>query len=406
MKLSMLPGKPHLGYCSNIHAGETLAEIEAGLRQHLPLLRQHLQASGVLAPRAPLGLGLRLSAQAAAALQASVTLQEFAALLDNLGAYVFSINAFPYGEFHRKPVKQQVYEPDWSSSQRVRYSSDCARVLASLSPLGEAGSISTVPLGWRNASPDHERIAAMLPQLQAAVLALVQVEREAGQRICLALEPEPGCLLENGADALDFFRQYWLAASNLRQLAQLLHCNINQAERIARRHLGLCFDVCHSAVEFEEPRQILQQAQDLGVSVAKIQLSNALRIPAMHAQLAPQLQGFDDGVYLHQVVRRQHASLLRDNDLPQALASASAEWPQQEWRIHCHVPLFWEGEAQIGPTRQELRQTLSLLREQAISPHLEIETYTWDVLPPALRGMHKAEAIAREFEYVYRELQS
>ncbi len=319
---------------------------------------------------------------------------------------MFTVNAFPYGDFHHKPLKQQVYQPDWSTRERLHYTRDCAHVLAALLPAGESGSISSVPLGYRSAVPDHERHAQMLPQLLACVQELVQIERRCGRRIMLALEPEPGCLLENSRDALDFFRHVWFAPTTLRQLASLCDSTLGQADILARRHLGLCYDVCHGAVEFENPLASLQALEQAGIQIGKIQLSNALRIAQMDPSLMLRLQAFDDGVYLHQVVRRQHATLWRDADLPQALASAQDDWPQQEWRIHCHVPLFWPGAGALGATDAELRQLLQALRQHSYSSHLEVETYTWDVLPPALRQEGKAAAIARELAFVLRELQA
>jgi hypothetical protein len=271
------------------------------------------------------------------------------------------------------------------------------------------GSISTVPLGFAEEGRDalgvahkdgwslrHAAITNTLPQLRQAVVQLWELHRQTGKEIVLALEAEPACLLENGADTLRFFQHYWLAAENLDQLARLANCSPQQAQQIAQVYLGVCLDVCHSAVEFEDPGIVLMQLRDAGIRIAKIQLS------------------FDDGVYLHQVVRRSKAhGVQRQLDLPQALSLPAAVSEGETWRVHCHVPLFWRqtpagedaDDAGLASTWDSLRQVLHLLREQALSPHLEVETYTWDVLPPTLRAIPKATAIARELQTVLQELQ-
>ncbi|MCD4500765.1 metabolite traffic protein EboE [Chromobacterium vaccinii] len=405
MKLAHLPLPAHLSYCTNIHAGDSLAEVEASLDDFLPAIRAHLEEWRALAPDAPFGLGLRLSAQAAESLLQPDTLSAFAARLESLHAYVFTINAFPWGNFHQKPVKQSVYQPDWRSSQRAAYTIHCAQTLAALLPAGVEGSISTVPLGFA----EGDCAAAMadsLPQLRLAVLDLGRLMRETGKKIVLALEPEPACLLENTADALHFFQRYWFAEDNLAQLARLAGCALPEALELARRHLGVCYDVCHGAVEFEDPCAALASLLDAGIRVAKIQLSCALRVEAMDERAAIQLRTFDDGIYLHQVVRRNASGLQRHPDLPQALSLPPDAIRQESWRVHCHVPLFWHAppEAGLASTRDSLDAVLGLLRRQAVSPHLEVETYTWDVLPPQLRAMPKAQAIALELHTVLKEL--
>lgn len=416
-----------MSYCTNIHAGESLADIINSLDDFIPQIRKHLQDSQWLDAATPFGLGLRLSAQAAESLLDPATLQAFATRLQAMNAYVFTINAFPWGDFHQKPVKQAVYQPDWQSQQRLTYTMHCAQVLARLLPEGVVGSISTVPLGFAEEGRDalgvahkdgwslrHAAITNTLPQLRQAVVQLWKLHRQTGKEIVLALEAEPACLLENGADTLRFFQHYWLAGENLDQLARLANCSPQQAQQIAQVYLGVCLDVCHSAVEFEDPGIVLMQLRDAGIRIAKIQLSCALQVEAMHPLAAQQLQAFDDGVYLHQVVRRSKAhGVQRQLDLPQALSLPAAVSEGETWRVHCHVPLFWRqtqagedaDDAGLASTWDSLRQVLHLLREQALSPHLEVETYTWDVLPPTLRAIPKATAIARELQTVLQELQ-
>lgn len=406
MKLHALPGQPHLSYCTNIHAGEGLREMRASLRSFIPAIRKYLQERDLLSPDAQFGLGLRLAAQAAAELRSGQELQTFTEELAALQAYVFTINAFPWGNFHQKPVKEAVYQPDWTSRERLDYTNNCAHILADLLPPGEVGSISTVPLGYRDTRPEEQRFNDALPQLRACVANLKKIEQEYGKRIVLALEPEPGCLLENSKDALRFFEQYWFAPANLMQLATLCDCDQQQALLFARRHLGLCYDVCHGAVEFEDPVISLQGLREAGIYIAKIQLSCALKIDAMSPALIPALRSFDDGIYLHQVVRNDGVALLRSPDLPQALESDARHWSRQEWRIHCHVPLFWRAGGALDSTWNSLQQVLRYVGQDAVCPHLEVETYTWDVLPAQLRTLDKASAIACELQTVIEEIKA
>ncbi|MEN9867925.1 MAG: hypothetical protein RL748_3515 [Pseudomonadota bacterium] len=407
----------HLTYCTNIHAGESWAEISASLDQTIPSIKAAL----ALPAATPFGIGLRLSAQAAFSLIEPATLQAFQAQLARLGAYVFTINAFPYGPFHGVSVKENVYLPDWRAPERLDYSETCARILAQLLPPGVAGSISTVPGAFKLSAQDGQAgssasVSAIVRNLLDAVVMLARLEQSSGKCITLALEPEPCCFLETVQETCDFFRQHLWADAAVAQVAQACNSSLPDAADLIRRHLGVCYDVCHAAVEFEDPQASVQSLLDCGIGIAKIQLSCALRIASMQAALLPALQRFDDGVYLHQtVVRQNDGSLLRFVDLPQALAAFVAGGARGEWRIHCHVPIFWQadeladakpGASVLDSTLPDLRAVLQMLRQRSVSPHLEVETYTWDVLPAHLKTESKAAAISRELAFILRELQA
>lgn len=403
----------HLSYCTNIHAGESWEEIRDSLDHYIPIIKAALTTD--LFPDAPFGIGLRLSAQAAYDLIEPVTLQAFQAQLARLGAYVFTINAFPYGAFHGVTVKEKAYLPDWRTTQRLDYTVTCARILAQLLPEGVAGSISTVPGAFRLELEDElQGQIAIVDNLLNVVVMLAELEQSSGKCVTLALEPEPSCFLETMQETGVFFRQHLLADAAVARVAQACNISLPDAVGLIRRHLGVCYDVCHAAVEFEEPQASLQSLLDCGIGIAKIQFSCALRIASMRAELVPVLQHFDDGVYLHQtVVRQSDGSLLRFVDLPQALAAFVAGGARGEWRIHCHVPIFWQaGEVSeikedvsaLDSTLPDLRAVLQILRQQQVSPHLEVETYTWDVLPVDLKTDTKAAAISRELAFILREL--
>ncbi|MFZ6746224.1 metabolite traffic protein EboE [Undibacterium sp. JH2W] len=400
MQLSLPSQNVHLTYCTNIHAGESWDEVRASLDETIPVLRKKLE----LLEDQAFGIGLRLSAQAADSLINPASLQEFKAQLARLGAYVFTINAFPYGPFHGLRVKEQVYLPDWRDSERLRYTRQCAYILAELLPEEMEGSISTVPGAYKSEAHAVGVQEQILEQLVAAVAMLAELEQDTGKCIALALEPEPCCFLETMAETTAFFCGQLWAADTIARLADLCDSSEARATRLMRRHLGVCYDICHAAVEFEDPVSAMQTLTELGIRIPKIQLSCALRLPVMHADMLDELRRFDDGVYLHQVVVQNQHGLQRYTDLPDALAAYQAGLADGEWRVHCHVPIFWDSDGQLGSTRADLHATLQAMRRQGFSSHLEVETYTWDVLPPHLKSESKAHAIARELGFIMKEL--
>ncbi|MCS6779136.1 MAG: metabolite traffic protein EboE [Geminicoccaceae bacterium] len=396
MKLATPAGPVHLTYCTNIHRGERWDETRAALERHLPAIKA--EAS----PDAPMGVGLRLSAIAAEALAEPAALDSFRRWLATHRLYVFTLNGFPYGPFHGTRVKEQVYEPDWRTPERLAYTTRLAQLMAALLPEepGLEGSISTVPLGFRPGRDDPDAMAAYGANLLEAIARLVELERRTGKRIALALEPEPMCALETTAEAVAFLEERIFAAAARARLAARLSVAASEAEALARRHLGLCLDVCHAAVEFEEPEASLALVERAGIRVPKLQLSAALSVPRVERGTIATLRRFEDGVYLHQVVERAaDGSLRRFLDLEPALAAID-EAIGREWRVHCHVPIFAErlGEG-LASTRPTLEAVLAIQARRPISRHLEVETYTFDVLPAELRAERVEEAVARELRW-------
>lgn len=398
MKLEQLPGDVHLTYCTNIHAGERWEDIQASLDEHVPAIKS------AVAPRQPMGLGLRLSGEAAAAARTPDALARFREQLSRLSAYVFTINAFPYGPFHGVRVKEQVYLPDWRDGERVAFTANSAAVLAAILPDGTAGSISTVPGAFKPNGRSDEAVAGMVDNLVMAVADLVDLERRTGKYIALALEPEPCCFLETTEESIAFFKDRLFTPETLGKLGAATGVSNPEAERLLRRHLGICYDVCHGAVEYEDIVGSLDRLLAAGIEIPKIQLSTAMRVPAMNRDLVRPILKFNDGVYLHQSIVRRGDDLVRHVDLPDALAAFDAGQADGEWRIHCHVPVFLDNLGEIGSTHSDLVTTLGALRQRTRSSHLEVETYTWDVLPDRLRTGSKSAAIAREIAFCQREL--
>jgi len=399
MKLG--PSAAHLTYCTNIHPGETWAEVRANLERQVVAVKQQV------APAGPFGVGLRLSGLAAAELQSPAALDDLQGLLARHDLYVFTVNAFPYGPFHGTAVKEAVYRPDWLEPERQRYTENVAAVLSRLlgaAPAGTEGSISTVPgcFQARAAQPDAAPAVARAVAAQAA--ALWRRRQAGGPLLALALEPEPECLLETTADGLRFLQQHLFAGEGLASFAADTGLAAAEAEVALRRHVGLCLDACHAAVEFEDAGGALAALAAAGVAVHKLQVSAGLRIQRPDRDKLAALQRFAEGVYLHQVVIRRGDRLTRVLDLPQALAAADPGDPGDEWRIHFHVPLFREALGPFESTQPFLADLLDRHRRSPFTRHLEVETYTWDVLPEEHRGEPVADAVARELRWVLDRL--
>jgi hypothetical protein len=386
----------HLTYCSNIHPGETWEAVQANLLKYVPLVRSQV------APGQRFGIGLRLSAQAADVLAMPDSLSTLTQFLDDNDFYVFTLNGFPYGTFHGVRVKEAVYLPDWRDRERLRYTNVLASLLAQLLPRHEGlqGSVSTVPGAYKSEIRSPADIEAMRDNLVRHVAHLVVIERNTGCRIQLALEPEPCCFLETIEEAVEFFQRHLFSATAARQLMEFTGLDMAGARAALRSYLGLCLDLCHAAVEFEDADACLARLAEAGIGIFKMQVSAGLRVADFGPEALAALRTYVDPVYLHQVVERGPEGLRRFTDLPQALASLAEPGRRDEWRVHFHVPIFHD---QLGPfqsTRHFIEDVLAHQRRQPVSRHLEVETYTWDVLPAALKEQSVDRAIARELNWM------
>jgi len=362
MSLSPLP----LSYCTNVHPGRQLAEVLSGLRQYTDPLRR---AAG-----GPLAAGLWLAAPVIAELRSSEGVAGLRETLAEGNLTCHTLNAFPYGDFHSRRVKEQVYLPDWTDANRQQYTLDCARVLGELLPDGVEGSISTVPLGFKNLPRSATFFADCQERLLRTAEGLDRLWRETGRMIRLAIEPEPLCVLETTPETVGFFEGLFAAAGR------------QGLEEPARRHLGVCYDVCHQAVEFEPVGESIATLHGAGIRLNKIHISSAieLRDPRRNTEGRAALARYVEERYLHQTTARlPGGKVLRQLDLTRELAlEPPAEYLAADcWRIHFHVPV---NAAKLGPlhtTRSELGPALEAVSRLPYAPHLEVETYTWEVLP-------------------------
>ncbi len=384
----------HLTYCTNIHPARGFREVWGSLEQHtLPL-------KAALSPAAPFGVGLRLSGEESKEILEGDTLERFKAWLSEHGLYVFTMNGFPHGPFHGEPVKAEVHAPDWRTEERVAYTLRLADALAELLPEGVTGGISTSPLSykawvdesdegvWRHLTENVVRVAEHLAKLHD----------ERGVRIHLDLEPEPDGLLENMAELTAFFEP-WLLTTGAAMLAERLNVSANAARETLLTHVQVCFDTCHVALAYEEPADVLVRLKTLGIRVGKVQVSSALELDPQHRDAARDLGPYNEPVYLHQVIQKNTSgTLTRFPDLPEALARPVAG-DAELWRVHFHVPVFLERTETFRTTQKTILETLELLQREGFTEHLEVETYTWSILPDGLR-LDLTASIERELRWV------
>ncbi|UUO06664.1 metabolite traffic protein EboE [Blastopirellula sp. J2-11] len=378
-----------IGYCTNVHAGANLAETEANLVKHAVRVRE------LISPREPMGVGLWLSAVTAKELRDEDRLARFRGFLNDNKLMPYTLNGFPYGNFHQAVVKHAVYEPTWMDPLRLQYTLDLAIVLDQLLPPGEEGSISTLPIAWGNPPLSEEAYAAAVANFLTLSNELAKLEQTTGRLIYVCIEPEPGCAIDTTADMIDFFQNRLFPAGDAAQLA---------------RYIRVCHDVCHAAVMCEDQSAVLSQYAAAGISVGKVQISSAIEVEFdsltdEDRQAAIQrLEQFAEDRYLHQtMVQSPSGERKLYDDLPALLNSIAGE-PSGVWRIHFHMPIYLDA---FGPLRTTQGQILDLLRQrELLAPikHFEVETYAWTVLPPELRQEELAAGIATEIDWLKQQL--
>ena len=368
MSLSTLP----LSYCTNVHPGRSLQEVTNGLAEYTAPVRRQFGR--------PLAAGLWLAQPVIQELShAPQGIDHLARTLAEHDLCCYTLNAFPYGDFHSERVKENVYIPDWTTPERLNYTTTCARVLSSLLPDGTEGSISTVPLGFKELARSAEFPEQCIDRLLELVRRLDDLHDETGRVIRLAIEPEPLCVLETTPETIAFFKTLYDRAA----AANLLGAT--------RRHIGVCYDVCHQSVEFEDVAASIQDLRDADIRINKVHITCAVRLerPVENVEGRTALARYVEPRYLHQTFgRTPDGSVIHETDLADSLC---ADPPPpfaacEEWRIHFHVPVNAESLGPLGTTRSDLRRALAAVQALEYAPHLEVETYTWEVLPGGERA--------------------
>lgn len=375
MKTTMIDAQ--LSYCMNVHAIESWPELRACLNSDVA------QVKARFSPHQTFPVGLWLSKQSAQQLRHQPeALSELKHILRQRDLSVMTVNAFPMGGFHNQRVKDKVYRPSWAEKQRLQYSQDVAFVLAELIPQGASASFSTLPLSFKAFG---DELPLMTQHLVEMAMSLFEIEERQQRTLQIALEPEPFGVLETTDEVLAFFQTFLVDGP---QYMDSLGFTRNRCQELLRRYVGVCFDTCHLACQWESLPESVAALKAAGIEIPKTQISVALELqePSRHEQAWRQLRSFDEPRYLHQSIAQ--GGRLRAEDLPQLFeddGQLKAEWQEVEGiRTHFHVPIFWRGQGPLATTRASLDGLIDDLYDAGCR-QFEVETYSWNVIPEDTR---------------------
>ena len=375
------------GYCTNVHAGNSLQEIKENLLTYTKLVQR------IFLPQRPMGVGLWLSNDVCQELLATHQAGTFGGWLSENQLIPFTINGFPFRDFHQPVVKRLVYQPTWAQQERLDYTVGLAKIHSSLMQNEPFGTISTLPLGWAtDDSPEFRKQCAQ--NLIRCSEELAELREKTGKHIVLCIEPEPGCILQTSDTLVQFFEEYLLTGDS------------DSVERVLE-FIGVCHDICHSAVMFEPQNVALSAYQNRGIQVGKVQVSSAVQVEFGYQcekeqadTLVHVLHQFAEDRYLHQTVIYDGGKTLFFDDLNLALQQHGRN-PFGVWRVHYHVPIFTRQLTVLGTTQSEIHDCMKWFDSQPTDQsdqvlHFEVETYAWSVLPETLRSKSLGDDIARE----------
>jgi hypothetical protein len=393
-------GLGHLTYSTLVHPGDTWDDMWTSLTTYVPKVKARV------APNDPFGVSLRLSAKSAETLVNSRDqrdkLKKF--LADN-NMYLYTVNAFPYGPFKGQIVKEQVYEPDWRSEERTQYTMNVADVLADVVPEEISPSIQSAPLGFKPRVTGADVVASFTRHVMRVAAHLVKLEARTGRTVTLALEPEPCCFLETTDETVDYFTNHLYSGASATMLAKLAGIPISEAHIALRKHVGVVFDICHQALEFENIPESLQKLVNAGIPIFKLQEAAAMRMPNVTQKIVDTLARYAKTIYLTQTMEMKDGKLTRFLNLEDAFSAWKTNPGPREWRTHFHVPVFLDDlGGEFGTTRFAIEEALKFHKANPLSRQLEIETYTWDVLPDHLKTGDIVDYVSREIEWVRSQL--
>lgn len=375
-----------LAYCTNIHPAESWQETFAALQTYAMRLKEIVQGESKLLD--PFPLAPRLSARAAAELLEADHLAAFVTWVKENGCCVFTINGFPFGAFHGTRVKENVYRPDWSERIRLDYTMQLFQILLPFLQVGEEGSVSTLPGSFKEFQADENKI---FDHLMECATRLEEMSVASGCDLHLGLEPEPLGHFENTRETLAFFQRLWDYAPET---------------EILRRRIGVNYDTCHFALEYEDCVNSLEAFRQAGIRISKVHLSAALALDPRDPEALQSLRNFNEPTYLHQVLLRYaDQSITRFRDLPEFFAADPALAAQaDEARVHFHIPLDADPMPPLKSTRAHAAELLAYWNlHPDFCRHFEIETYTWGVLPSDLQRPME-EHLAAEYRWVLERL--
>ncbi|MEO8257751.1 MAG: metabolite traffic protein EboE [Acidobacteriota bacterium] len=392
-------GLGHLTYSTLVHPADNWDELWSSLQTFVPKVKARVS------PDAPFGVCIRLAAPTAELLSenqaARTMLKGF--LADN-DLYVYTANAFPYGAFKGTVVKEQVYEPDWRTEARTQYTMAVADILADIGTAAVPPSIQTAPLGFKPNVTGPDVVASYTEHVLRVVAHLIQLEERTGRLVTLAIEPEPHCFLETTDETVAYFTDHLYSGAAAARLAKLVSLPISETHAALRKHLGIVFDIGHQAVGFEHIPTSLQKLVDAGIPIFKLQEVAAMHIPEVTQPAVDALAQFAKTVYLSQTVQKKDGRITKFLNLEDAFAAWKSDPGPREWRTHFHVPVFLEDLGAFRTTRFALEEALAFHKATPLSRQLEIETYTWDVLPDHLKTGDIVDYVVREIEWVKGQL--
>jgi sugar phosphate isomerase/epimerase len=392
-------GLGHLTYSTLVHPGDNWGEIWNSLTTYVPKVKERV------CPNKSFGVSLRLAAESAATLSREPKERErLKRFLDDNDMYLYTVNAFPYGPFKGRTVKEQVYEPDWRSDERAEYTINVANVLADVCPEGSSPSIQSPPLGFKPRVTGPDVVDAFTAQVIRVVAHLVELREKSGRTIGLALEPEPYCFLETTDEAVEYFTKHLYSGKSASRLAKLARIPISEAHAALRRHLGMVYDICHQAVAYEDIGASLQKLVDAGIPVFKLQEASALYMPQVNPKVVDALRRYADTIYLTQTKEKKEGNYTMFLNLEDAFEAWKRDQAPREWRTHIHVPVFLDDLGLFRTTRFSIEDALKFHKANPVSRQLEIETYTWDVLPASLKTGDIVDYVSQEIEWVRDQL--
>ena len=390
----------HVSYCTNIHPGEDWAATMESLVTYLPKIKSQVSN------HQPFGIGLRLSNTASEELNQPKVLQDFKDWLQENDLYVFTMNGFPYGNFHNQIIKEEVHTPDWTTIQRLQYTKRLCSQLAYLLPDHvKSGGISTSPIGYKHKFEgiDQRKKACQTGAVHIVdvLMHLIEIEKLTQKHIHLDIEPEPDGLLENSEDFITFFENH-LFPTAVPKLKKILDLNSKEAKTLVCRHITLCYDVCHFSLAFEAPEVTFKKLSASGINIGKIQVSAALKV-TYRQQWEGQfdtLKMFDEPTYLHQVTQKVADTVVTYRDLPEFFTQKPKF---DEIRVHFHVPIYQKNFELLESTQSAIIEVLQYVKKNTVCDHLEVETYTWKVLPSKLK-VDIADSIVKELFWLKNQL--
>ena len=392
-------GLGHLTYSTLVHPADNWEQLWSSVQTYLP------QVKARVSPNQPFGVCLRLAAPSAATLAANAAERtKLRRFLDDHDMYVYTVNAFPYGAFKGTVVKEQVYEPDWRTAERTQYTINVADILAELAPEDVSPSIQSAPLGFKPRVTGPDVVASYTQHVLQVAAHLVGIEARTGRTVTLGLEPEPRCFLETTDETVAYFRDHLYSGSSATALAKLAQIPISEAHGALRRHIGVTFDIGHQAVGFEDIPASLQKLVDAGIPIFKLQEAAAMYMPQVTESTVEALAQYAKTVYLSQTVEKKNGRITWFLNLEDAFAAWKTDPGPREWRTHFHVPVFLDDLGPFRTTRFALEEALKFHKATPLSRQLEIETYTWDVLPTHLKTGDIVEYVCREIEWVRGQL--